>query len=451
MTTIQRTSIQCPRCGTRFEAAVTPVIDVKQDPNAKARLLSGQMNVAQCPNCGAVVPVATPLVYHDPGKQLLITYMPMELGLPKDRQEKIVGDLIRQVTASLPKDAPRGYFFQPKSALTMQGLIDQVLQADGITPEMMEAQRAKMRLVETFIQTPDEQLPELVAQFDDQIDSQFLQMMTIVAQRMLQEGRPDLAQNVLQVQQRVVELSTLGQQLIQQNALQEQVVQEVADDLQSLGANADRKTFLDLAQRYAGDEQRLQALVGLARPVFDYQFFQELTTRIGQAPAAERDKLEALRDMLLQFTAIIDQQTQLAVQESAELLQVILNDPNPEELIRANAALIDDTFMAVLAANIQEAERRADIGMSAKLKDIYNRVVDILRENMQPELRFINDLLSAQTEAEARALIGQGVEQYGDRLLEMMDMVGQAVASRGDSAMLKRLSTLREATEQALG
>ena len=61
------------------------------------------------------------------------------------------------------------------------------------------------------------------------------------------------------------------------------------------------------------DDERLQALVGLARPAFDYSFFQDLSVKIGQAPAEARAGLEALRDKLLELTAIIDQQTQFAL------------------------------------------------------------------------------------------------------------------------------------------
>src|SRR5690606_19641084 len=112
---------------------------------------------------------------------------------------------------------------------------------------------------------------------------------------------------------------------------------------------------------------RLQALVGLARPAFDYTFFQELSVKIGQAPAADRAAMEALRDKLLELTAIVDQQTQAALRESALLLQELVAAPNLDEAIAQNAHLFDDTFMSVLAANVQEAERRGDLGASAKL------------------------------------------------------------------------------------
>jgi hypothetical protein len=445
-----RTVIQCPRCGNQFEVPLQSVVDPGVDPESKVLLLSGRFNAAQCPRCGTVSAVAAPLVYHDASKELLITYVPMELNLPKNQQEKIVGELLREVTSTLQQGAFKGYLLQPRSALTTQGLIDQVLAADGVTPEMLEQQRAQLKLVESFIQSPEDQLPALIQQNDNRIDDQFFQIMTMMAQRMLQEGRPDFAQQVMEVYRQIMEQSSYGQQMMQQSAMQEQIVAEVAEEIRALGPNAQRSDFLDLTLRYAGDDQRLQALVGLVRPAFDNQFFQDLTAYTSQAPADQRDQLDALRDRLSQLCADIDQQTQMAVQESAELLHAVMNNPNPEEVIRANMPLIDDTFMAVLSANIQEAERQQDIATSGRLKDIYNRVVTILRENMQPELRFINELLSAASPEDARTMLAEHAEDYGPKLLEMMDAVEEVLASRGDNAILERLAFLRQEAEQVL-
>ncbi len=450
MPMMTRINVQCPRCGNMFEAVVNPLADVAQDPEAKARLLSGQLNAVQCPRCGNVFQVPSPLVYHDPQKELLITMMPMGIAMPKQQQEKLIGDLIREVTNKLAPEQRKGYLFNPRQALTMQGLVDQVLQADGVTPEMMEDQRKKMRLVETLVQASDEDLPRLVQENDAMIDPQFLQLMTLMAQRMLAEGRPDMAQHIISTQQAVVELSSVGQELIAQSQQQEQTVREVAEDVRAMGARAQRSDFLNLAMKYGDDDERLQALVGLARPAFDPQFFQELTVKTSQAPAAEREMLENLGQRIAQLTAAIDQQSQLALQESAELLQAFLNDPNPDELIRDNISLVDDTFMAVLTANIQEAERQRDIGLSAKLKDLYNKIVAALRDNMQPELRFVNDVLSAPTDDQARALIQSEAATYGERLLQMFDAVEDVMASRGDQAMLRRLQLAREEAEKAL-
>ena len=141
-------TIQCPNCGTPNQAAVENLIDVSRNPVLKNALLSGRLNTIRCSNCGTPSTVAAPLLYHDPGKQLLISFMPIELNLPKDQQDRIVGDLLKELTASIPKESFKGYMFQPKQALTMQGLIEQILAADGVTQAMMDAQRNTVKLIE---------------------------------------------------------------------------------------------------------------------------------------------------------------------------------------------------------------------------------------------------------------------------------------------------------------
>jgi hypothetical protein len=125
-------------------ADVTQLFDVAQDPGLKSQLLSGMANFVQCQVCGYQGALATPIVYHDPDKELLLTYVPAEIGLPRDEQEKLIGGLINQAVNRLPADKRKGYLLTPQAHLTMQGLIERILEADGITKEMIKAQQDKL-------------------------------------------------------------------------------------------------------------------------------------------------------------------------------------------------------------------------------------------------------------------------------------------------------------------
>lgn len=443
-----QTTIRCSNCGQPFPMTVRSLIDVAQDPQGKALLLSGQLNTAQCPQCGTVNTVSVPLLYHDASKELLLALVPMELNMNKDQQERAVGDLMK----GLPKENFKGYMFNPKRALTMQGLLEQVLQADGITPEMMEEQKKRVALIQELVEAGDDVLPALIQQNDPLIDLQFFQSMSMMAQRLAQSGRPDIAERILGTQQVVLQYSTYGKQVIQQQAEQEAVIAEVAQEVQALGEQAQRSDFLNLARKYASDENRLQALVGLVRPAFDNQFFQDLTLVIGQAPADERAGLETLRDKLLEFSSMIDRQQQAQVQVAVQMLQAMINLP-PEQLdlvIRENLPVINDTFMAVLTANIQESERRGDVNASGRLKQIYEKVVSVLQESMQPELVFVNQLLSVESDSEAKAMLEDHAKDFGEPLLEVMDAVGQMLDAQGENEMVQRLADLRRETVSVL-
>src|SRR5512137_884882 len=147
----QKTQISCPRCRQPVVAQIEQLFDVTSDPGAKQRLLGGVSNYAVCRNCGYSGPLATPIVYHDNDKELLLTYFPSELGMPVNDQEKLIGPLITQVTNRLPAEKRKGYLLRPQSFLTYQSLLERILNADGITTEMIQAQQKRISIVERLL------------------------------------------------------------------------------------------------------------------------------------------------------------------------------------------------------------------------------------------------------------------------------------------------------------
>ena len=116
-----RTQTNCPRCRQPVIAEIEQLFDQNIDPRAKQKLLSGAVNFIQCPNCGYEGNLSTPIVYHDPDKELLLTYFPPELGLPVNEQEKRIGPLIKQVLEKLPQEKRKGYLFKPQTMFTKIG------------------------------------------------------------------------------------------------------------------------------------------------------------------------------------------------------------------------------------------------------------------------------------------------------------------------------------------
>ena len=123
----QKTQISCPRCRQPIVAQIEQLFDVTSDPGAKQRLLGGISNYAVCQSCGYNGPLATPIVYHDAEKELLLTYFPSELGMPVNEQEKLFGPLITQVTNHLPPEKRKAYLLRPQGFLTYQSLVERIL------------------------------------------------------------------------------------------------------------------------------------------------------------------------------------------------------------------------------------------------------------------------------------------------------------------------------------
>jgi len=429
---------------------VTTIIDAAHNPEAQMELLSGSLNITQCPNCGQPSTTAAPLLYHDAEKELLITLVPMALGMSEDHSEKFIGALMNELTANMDQKLVKGYIFQPRRALTMQGLVEQVLEAEGITKEMQEAQRERARLVQMFLQTDPEQLEGIVREHDDKIDEELFSAFSFMAEQTAQQGRPDMAEYILGVQQQVAAYSTAGKTLLERAERQQAVLEEIATKLRSLGERPTPSDVVELVRPYAENDDALQAFVGLARVLFDYNFFEELTKHIDKAPADEKAKLQDMRETLVELTQVIDQQQHSAMQAAADLLRTILNHANPEEAIRANMGHIDETFMGILELNINEAEKQGDITAASRLKGVRDMVMEVLQANMRPDVRFINDLLSTETETAALEKIKTGAAGFGPDLLQTFDALIEIIEAQGQPQIVARLQNLRSATEETL-
>ena len=445
-----QTTIRCSNCGQPAPAVIRSVIDVQSDPQGKELLLTNRLNSARCPACGFANKVITPVLYHDASKSLLIVCVPGET-LRGQKEEKVVGDLMNELNRVLPKESFRAYMFNPKRSLTLQGMIDIIMEGDGITPDMLASQKKRLELLQEMLSaTSQEALETLIADNDAVIDAQFFQTLRLAGERLMEDPQNNgVIQRLMAVQDMLVAKSSFGATLMQQQQAKMGRVQEVVADIEKLGENATRADFLNIVREYAGDEDKLQGLVGLMRPVFDEDFFQELTLEIGRAPAEDREKLERTRDNLIELTQLMDAQVQQGASQTIEFLQMLVNSPQPQELIQANLELIDDEFMSILVANLQEAEKRGDQALHQRLQGIYGLVVQVLQSRMSPELRFLNALLSVEDEPQLQELLQQA-KQFGPELMESVDAVEQMTFSRGQTTLSERIGVLKGRLQEVL-
>jgi len=452
MSQVVRTQLSCPRCGQSFPAIIEQIIDVGRDPQAKARFLSGRVNTMTCPNCGSTFAVGTPLLYHDPYKELMIMYVPMELNVSVEERERIVGDMTRRVTESIPPEQRKGYLLQPRQALTIPGMIDMILDADGITEEIREAQREKMRVMEMFLQVGPDQWPVMIDEQSAHIDQEFLQMMLATAENAAAGGHEGMANALIQLYNFMIQNTDVGRAVLEAAEAQEATVRAVAEDLEAMGEDMTREDFMELVLSYAGDDERLQAVTGLMRPAMDYMFFQELTNTVVQATNDdERERLTTLRERLLEYTNAIDQQTQAVLQRATDTLRAILNSEDLDAAIRPRMEQIDDTFLAVLQANLQAAEQKNDPETAARLQAVLQKVLDILRESAPPQIQFINELMTTADDEDAHEMIKEHASRFGPELTELMEAIAQDLDANEQTDNAQRLRGLREFAADYIG
>jgi len=353
-------TISCPQCQQPVIAEITRLFDLKQDPQAKQILLAGAYNLIQCPNCGFRGQAPTPIVYHDPEKELLLTFFPPELHVPINQQEQMVGPMIKKVMDNLPMEQRKAYLFKPETMLTRQRMVERILEEDGVTPEMLKAQQDRMNLLQRLASVSAESRPALIKQEEELIDEQLLMILQRLLQSASAAGEEESTQVLAGLQQQILENSTYGRKVLKQ-VQEQQAVIKALEEASKKGLT--RQRLLELVVDASESEVKLATLVSMARGGLDYGFFQLLTERIQISSGEDQAHLTELRDKLLNMTHEIDEAIKEEEQLANQVLAEILESENIEEATMKALPAISEIFFEVLRKRIQDA-RNADSGCS---------------------------------------------------------------------------------------
>jgi len=421
----QRTQISCPRCRQPILAQVEQLFDITADPGAKQRLLGGVSNFANCPHCGYSGALATPIVYHDAGKELLLTYFPGELSVPVNEQEKLIGPLINQAVNRLPPEKRKAYLLRPQSFLTYQSLIERVLSADGVTPEMIQAQQQRVNLIERLLSTSTaEARTQLIQQEAKLLDAEFFGLFSRLMEGAAASGQEQVAQQMNALQQQLMKESEYGRQL--QSQVNE--IQEAVKTLQAAGKELTREKLLEILIQ-APNEARLSALASLTRPGLDYLFFQSLTERIETKTGDERKKMEFLREKLLDITRQIDQRVEEEYKRAGELLNTLLAAPDIQKATLERLNEISEIFVQVLNRALQEATQKKNEAQLKKLEQI----VAVLQKVSAPPKEY--ELLEKLLDAPNEAALNKMLEEHKNEITpEFTSFVGGVLAQSEERA-----------------
>ena len=428
-----KTQVSCPNCRQPVVADVDQLFDVNADPSAKQRLLSGAFNLIQCKTCGYQGNLSTILVYHDPEKELLLTFVPPEIGLPRNEQERVIGGLINQVISKLPQEKRKGYLLNPQTALTMQGLVERVLEGDGITREMIQAQQQRLSLLQRLASVADEAARiEIIKQEDALLDQDFFMLLSRLGETALASGDRESAHQLAELQKSLISNSTYGRQL----QTQSKEIETALADLQSAGKDLTREKMLELVI-HAPNETRLSALVGLARPLLDYAFFQLLSERIDRARADGRARLVDLRAQLLEMTQEIDKQVEAQHKQIRQLINAILQAPNMEEALSKALPAVDEVFEQEIESMLQESRDQGDLDRSGKLQ----KIIEILQKASAPppEMALIEDYLDVSDDEKRKQFLQDHSEQIDEGFMELLANLTVQTGAGQDKELAERV------------
>jgi hypothetical protein len=439
-----QTQIACPSCRQIIAANVEQLFDVTQDPQAKQRLLGGISNTARCPYCGYQGRLATPIVYHDNEKELLLTFFPPELGLPPNEQERIIGPLIKKITDSLPPEKRKGYLLNPIPNLTYESMVKTILGRDGITPEMLKEQQDRVQVIERLVQASSKDVrSEIIKQNIHLFDEQFFALFSRLAQSAAASGQEQVARTMLDLQNQLLEETEFGRHL--KESVGE--LEAATKSLQEAGQSLTREKLLDIVISSPTDA-RLRAYVSLARGGMDYQFFQLLTEKIDRASGEEKTKLESLREKLLDFTNEMDKQFEARYKQAQELVESILAQDDVVKAVHDNLDRFTQDAVDIVNQLLRQASEKNDYTRMGKLQ----KVVEVLREvSTPPEVAFIEQLLDAPDEMALEKMLKENEAMINDQFMQaLIGLVAQMdeAASRGNTeakALSDKLSAVYKA------
>jgi hypothetical protein len=424
-----KSATACPRCRQPVVVDVEQLFDASSDPQAKQRLLSGNYNLIRCQNCGYEGNMAAPLVYHDADKELLLTYFPPELGLPVNEQERLVGPMINQVVNRLPNEKRKAYLFRPQTMLTMQTMVERILEADGITKEMLDEQQKRMNLLQRLLTVSNaESRMEVIKQEEAQIDAPFFNLLNRLIEATLQSGDQQGARQLALLQQELLQNTSFGHQLQDQ-------AKEVEDALRSLQeasrTGLTREKLLDLILN-AESDARFNALVSYARSGLDYEFFQILASRIDAAATAEeKQSLTEKRDKMLAITQDIDAAAQEQEKAYRDFLEQLLQQPDISLATEENLGAVNEMFVSIVQDELQKARQAGNFDRSGKLQQVMGVIEKASAP--PPEIALVQELMAAESDEDRNRLLKENADKITPEFIELLSNLSAQAAQQNEN------------------
>lgn len=421
-----QTQISCPRCRQLISANVEQLVDVTHEPASKQRLLSGQSNHARCPHCGYEGRLATPIVYHDNEKELLLTFFPPELGLPLNEQERLIGPLIKQVVDRLPPEKRKGYLFKAQANFTYESMMETILNKDGITSEMIKAQQERVTLVEKLLQiTSADARLELIKQNEKVIDEQFFGLFSRIAQNAMAGGQEPMARALIELQKQLLEETEFGRQL----KVSVGEVEAATKVLQDAGKGLTRELLLGFVLE-AKNDARIRAYVSLARGGMDYVFFQNLTEKIDKAEGDEKGRLESIREKLLGFVNEVDKQIEARFKQAQGFVESILEQEDVEKATQENIEGFTQDAAEVVNQLLRQASEKNDYTRMGKLQ----KMVQVLQTASAPppEIAFIEQLLQAADDTAIEKMLAENDAIVNQQFVDALSGLIAQIEGQGD-------------------
>ncbi len=406
----QLVTITCPQCGAPFQVPVFSIIDVKRQPELKATLLSGQLNTAQCPNCGRVSYLAAPMLYHDPDKEFLAVYLPMEANIPEREQQKLIGELTNALMNALPPEERKGYFFTPVQFFDLERLVRKILELDGITQEMIEASQRKLELLEKLLRQQNDPMAfnMILNANRELLDREFYMLLIDTIRRSRELGQEDQVKALEALQERLLPESEFGRRLLKQRQA-----------VEALGERPTRQQVQEAILQ--GDLDEVEAIALAVLPMLDYSFFLWLSEHIDQASGEEKEALEAKRDLILNLLESLRKIEEEATAASRRVVEELLKAEDLNAAIETLLPVIDTRVYEILMSELASAQSEGATELADRIYRVMAAIQDRLDQIIPPEMHLIFRLVESDYPTETKQILAENRELVNDTFFELLD------------------------------
>lgn len=443
------TQITCPQCGTPYTAEVHQFVDTKQTPQLKQQLLNGQLNMAVCPSCGYGGQMSTILLFHDAEYEKFIVHIPQQMNLETTQREQMIGQLTQQAMDSLPPEERRAYMFQPQIMINMQTFMEEVLETEGITKEMIAHQRKQSELLATLARADKDVADHLIKENLSQIDDAFFAMLQSYIDAASQMNDDQQLLPLINLRAKLMTQTPIGKRIEKR----QMALHALNRDAKKAGALSPQ-LLLDHILINLGEQDILDGIVSTGQSALTYDFFSLMTEEIEKQEKLDKDvaqQLTSLREDLLEWQKSMREQSEKAVQVAMETLQAVVEAPDKEAALAANADKIDDMFMYVLQMQTAQAEQQGDQELLQTLVSIQGLIVQKMEEQMPPHVQFLNQLVRTESLEEQQKMLDENAELLSEDLLKMIDQVIEQAGQTADEGLNARLLQVKSLISTRVG
>lgn len=376
---VRETQVACPSCQAPIRVGIVSFIDADMFPQLKNILIGGRLNSAACQACGTPVTLAAPLVYHDANKQFCFVHIPQQLlaSTQSADMERYVGSITNALMQQLPPEVPRGYLLNPKRFLSMQTLVEAVLEGDGVTKEMLEEQRKRVDIISQLLEAMmqgDEELFKVMQANQADMDEEFTATLAAFVEASHASGDPEGIQQLSALQSKIAQFVG-GENIAQYNILIDKLM---ADD----------------------DAEVRKQLITANQEIIDYTFFDLITNRVntaneaGDTPGAQA--LDAMREHVLSLYEEIQAGLEAAYIRAGALLDSVFGAEDMASVLQENVAQLDDIWDILVDGQRTMAERAGDQASADRLSQIIELSKSIKESALSPEDRVVNALIESE-------------------------------------------------------